>query len=206
MSTTSRAFVFHAKFAEFYYHKIFETTSWWWPKRLLGWMLSLWPLHNWRYKNLSMSHDQKVMMLPPVVEKSPVNFYHGVAFKPKFDNSSPSVTWDKEICDITTSWGRVPNGAHSVMFTYYPNLMFLASLWLEIHRFSNCSFCWLWAVQSWSSFWKVWASQNWPYLFSSTEIGQIIVILWCLGKTYHKEQSKKFKNLNRIWHKSFSVI
>ena len=28
-STTTRAFIFFAKFAEFYYHKIFETRSWW---------------------------------------------------------------------------------------------------------------------------------------------------------------------------------
>ena len=34
-STTTTAFVFLGKFAEFYYHKIFET--------------SLWPLYNWRY-------------------------------------------------------------------------------------------------------------------------------------------------------------
>ena len=32
-STTTRAFVFLAKFAEFYYHKIFEERG---PKRLLG--------------------------------------------------------------------------------------------------------------------------------------------------------------------------
>ena len=31
-------------------------------------------------------------------------------------------------------------------FTCYPNLMFLASPWLEIYKFSNWwSFCWLWA-------------------------------------------------------------
>ena len=36
-STTMRAFAFLAKFAEFYYHKIFETRSWWRPKRLRGW-------------------------------------------------------------------------------------------------------------------------------------------------------------------------
>ena len=41
--------------------------------------------------------------------------------------------------DITTIWG-VPNGTLSMMFTCCPNLMFLASPWLEIYRFSNWSF------------------------------------------------------------------
>ena len=36
-STTMRAFAFLAKFAEFYYHKIFETRSRWRPKPLRGW-------------------------------------------------------------------------------------------------------------------------------------------------------------------------
>ena len=60
--------------------------------------------------------------------------------------------------DITTIWG-VPNGTLSMMFTCCPNLMFLASLSLEIYRFSNWSFCWLWAVQSWHSFYQLWAHQ-----------------------------------------------
>ena len=49
--------------------------------------LSLWVdkhsscgLCNWRYKDLSMSRDQKVVMLLPPMEKCPINFYHGVAF------------------------------------------------------------------------------------------------------------------------------
>ena len=35
-STTMRAFVFLAKFAEFYYNKIFVIGSQWWPKHLGG--------------------------------------------------------------------------------------------------------------------------------------------------------------------------
>ena len=40
----------------------------------------LWPLYKWRYKDLSMSHYQKVMMLLPPMEKCPIHFYHGTAF------------------------------------------------------------------------------------------------------------------------------
>ena len=40
------------------------------------------------------------------------------------------------------------NGTLSMMFTCCPNLMFVASPWLKIYRFSNWLFCWLWAVQS----------------------------------------------------------
>ena len=39
--------------------------------------------------NLSMSLDQKVIMLLPLVEKFPVNVYHRVAFKPKFITVAP---------------------------------------------------------------------------------------------------------------------
>ena len=37
--------------------------------------------------------------------------------------------------DITTAWRGLPNGTLSMMFTCCPNLMLLASLWLEIYRF-----------------------------------------------------------------------
>ena len=49
--------------------------------------------------------------------------------------------------DITASWGGVPNVTLSMMFICCPNLMFLASPWLEIYIFSIWSFYWLWAVQ-----------------------------------------------------------
>ena len=37
-------------------------------------------LYNWRYKDLSMPHDQKVMVLLSPMEKGPINFYDRVAF------------------------------------------------------------------------------------------------------------------------------
>ena len=37
-------------------------------------------LFNWRYIDLSMSHDQKVMTLLTPIEKCPIVFYHRVAF------------------------------------------------------------------------------------------------------------------------------
>ena len=37
-------------------------------------------IYNWRYKDLSMSGDQKVMALLSPMEKCPINFYHGVSF------------------------------------------------------------------------------------------------------------------------------
>ena len=68
------------KIAEFYYHKIFEARSRWRPKHLRGRMWPLWPLYNWKYKDLSMSRDQKVMTLLPQMEKCPMVFYQGVVF------------------------------------------------------------------------------------------------------------------------------
>ena len=48
---------------EFYYRKIFKWRSRWRLRRLHGWNWSLWLLCNWRYKELSVSRDQKVMKL-----------------------------------------------------------------------------------------------------------------------------------------------
>ena len=64
--------------------------------------------------------------------------------------------------DISTSWGRVPNRTLWIRFTCLPNLMFLASLWLETgdiqmfklvifltlkidSHFTTFDFYWLWA-------------------------------------------------------------
>ena len=49
-----------------------------------------------------MSHDQKVIMLLPPMEKCAMDFYQRVVFTAKFDNSSPSVTGDKEICHMAS--------------------------------------------------------------------------------------------------------
>ena len=40
-------------------------------------------LYNWRYKDLSMSHDQKAMPMLSPMEKCPINFYHRDAFTAK---------------------------------------------------------------------------------------------------------------------------
>ena len=73
--------------------------------------------------------------------------------------------------------------------------------WLVIHRFSNCSFCWNWAVQNWKSFSWIWENQNLPYLFVFTAFGQVTVILLSSGKTLDSEKQyqpslfdKKFNN------------
>ena len=74
-----RAFLFLAKFAEFYCLKIFETKV---SDDLSIWVdeCSLCGLYNWKYKDLSMSRDQKVMKLLPPMEKCPMTFYQGVVF------------------------------------------------------------------------------------------------------------------------------
>ena len=123
------------------------------------------------------------------MEKYLINFYQGVVLLPKFDNSSPynfvKVTWLWGN-DVTNFWDRVPNGTLWMRFTSCPSLIFLASPWLEIYRFSNWLYCWLWADHS--------------YLISLSMM---------LG---HKKQSKPSpfdKNIqeqHRIWHKSFQMI
>ena len=90
------------------------------------------------------------------------------------------------------------------MLTCCPNSIFLA-LWLEIYRFPNWSFCWLWAVHSWCSCCQLWAFQNWSYLFSLADFGQVTVILVSLGKRPQKTNpnSQFDKNLRTkpsSWH------
>ena len=51
-----------------------------------------------------MLHDQKAVVLLSPMDKCPINFYHRAASLPKFDNNSPSVTRDKEICHMILSW------------------------------------------------------------------------------------------------------
>ena len=107
---------------------------------------------------------------------------------------------------ITTTWG-VPNGTLSMMFTCCPNLMFLASPWLEIYSFQTGHFADFERFKVDIHFAKYWASQNWPYLFSFIDFGQVVVILLNLSKTCHKKQSNKnSRTTHRIWHKLFSMI
>ena len=87
-STATRASVFFAKSAESFYHKIFDHE--------IDGELSIWVdkcsscgLYNWRYEDLSMSHDQKVMALLFPMEKGLISFYHRVAFIAQFDDSCP---------------------------------------------------------------------------------------------------------------------
>ena len=94
-----------------------------------------------------MSCDQKVVMLLSQRRRALSASITELLLLSRFDNISPSVTREKEIChmiwanDILISGGRVPNGTLSMMFTYRPNLLLLASLWLEIYKCSNWSFC-----------------------------------------------------------------
>ena len=90
-STATRASTFLAKSAGSFYNKILEHE--------VDGELSLCVdkcsscgLYNWRYKDLSMSHDQKAMALLFPMEKCLISFYHQVAFIAQFDDSSPSVT------------------------------------------------------------------------------------------------------------------
>ena len=79
-----------------------------------------------------MSRDQKVMtLLPPMEWRSALSTSITELFLLlKFDNSSSARwLWANE---STTAWSGVPNGTLS-MFIWCPNLMFLASLWLEIY-------------------------------------------------------------------------
>ena len=76
-----------------------------------------------------MSCVQKVMTLLLPMKKCPVAIYQRVVFTAQFDNSSPSVTRDKENCqviwlwgnDVTTSETEYSIGTFWMRFTCCPN-------------------------------------------------------------------------------------
>ena len=134
---------------------------------------------------------------------------------PKFDNSSSFVTRD-----LSGDYELMTSLLPEVEYPMEPfqwclsglNLMFLASPWLEIFRFSNWLFCWLWAVQSWYLFCLLWASQNWPYLVLYTTLDRSLLFYWVRVRHTTKKQSKpslldkNSRTMHKIWHKSFSMI
>ena len=114
---------------------------------------------------------------------------------------------------ITTSLGRWLTWTLWMKFTWCPNLMFLLSPWLEIYKFSNWLFCWLWVVQSWWSFCLLWANQNWPYSFILVPLGRSQLFYWVWAKHWEAKNNPNFLcltkssgTMHKVWHKSFSMI
>ena len=114
--------------------------SWWWL-----WTEALRPFYNWRYKDLPMPRDQKVMTLLAPMEKCPMDFYQEVVFAAQIWSQWPlwleikrffkvTRTWGN---DISTFWDGVPNRTLWMRFTSCPDLIFLASPCLNIYRFPN---------------------------------------------------------------------
>ena len=66
--------------------------------------LALWPFYNWRYKDLSMSHYHKVMMLLPALEMCPMDYYQKLFLLPNLITVAPE-TRDKEICQSHVNTG-----------------------------------------------------------------------------------------------------
>ena len=131
------------------------------------------------------------MTLLPSMEKCPINFFTELILLLKFDNSSSSITWDKEIWQvIMRQWHHYHlrqstqrNSFNDVYLVY----KFDVSSFLVT---GDISFCWLWALQCW-------------YLFLLT-LGNLKLALFCpyywlctdhiiwlsLGKTCHKKRFK----------------
>ena len=113
--------------------------------------------------------------------------------------------------DITTAWGGVPNGTLSMMFTCCPNLIFLASPWLELYRFSNWSFCYFEEFKV-DVYYANFGQVKTDYSLIFTNFGQVTLILLSLGKTCREKQckpsqfDKNSRTTPRIWQKLFSVI
>ena len=140
-SPTLTAFVFLAKFAEFFNYKnlkqeVHDDLSVCADERSPCGLSII----------LSMSRDQKVMKLLTQWRKT-YELLSRSFYCPNL--ISPSATRDQEICPshLLIRWWL--NWILWMRFTWCPNLMFLAFPWLERYRFSNWPFCCPWAIQSW---------------------------------------------------------
>ena len=122
---------------------------------------------------------------------------------PNFDNSSPSLTRDKETCQVmwwwgngvTTSWCEVPSGTYWMKFTCSPNLLFLVFSWRYI-GFQTGHFADSEQFKIDSNF-LLWASQNGSYLFIFTYLEQF----GYFSDFGHKVRLKK-NNANPLWQKT----
>ena len=104
--------------------------------------------YNWRHKDLSIWCDQRVMKLLSLMEKVLWTSSKEMFLLSKFDNSSPSVPRDKEICP-----------SHMIMRWWCHYLLRESTQWtllnevyqlsISVSSFSMTGrFCWLWAVQN----------------------------------------------------------
>ena len=106
---------------------------------------------------------------------------------------------------ITTAWRGVRNGTLSRMFTCCPNLMFLASLWLEIHRFSNWSFCYFVQFKVDIHFANIGQVRIDPICFLLLTLDRLqLKMLQVAGR--EKQSNENSTTMHRIWHKLFLVI
>ena len=107
--------------------------------------------------------------------------------------------------DITSSWDRVPSGTLPMMFTYYPNLMFLASLTRDIWTFKLVLFLTL-------------SSSKLIFILltlSNSKLTLFLLFYWLwkghrystkLGQDAMKNEPKNSRTTHKIWHKLFLVI
>ena len=134
-STTTTAFLFLEKFAEFYYHKIFEAKSRWRLNHLHVWSspCDFFITGDKKFINVMWSKGNDVTIPNREV------LHQGVVFTAQI----------KRLVKFTWLSGNDPlwNPINDVYLC--PNLTFLLSPWLQIRRFSNWSFCWIWTVRNW---------------------------------------------------------
>ena len=142
------------------------------------------------------------------MEKCHIDIYTELLLLPKYDNSGPSVTWDKEICHMIMSWCHhycLKRSTHSRMFTCCPNLMILASLWLEIHRFSNWSFCYFEQLKVDIHFANIWQARIDPICFLLLTLDRLqLKMLQVAGR--EKQSNENSITMHKIWHKLFLMI
>ena len=122
---------------------------------------------------------------------------------PKFDNSSSSVTRDKEICQsygIMEVMRQSKNGTLWIRFTCYPNLMFLASPGLKIFKLV------ILLTLSSSKLILILLTLGKSKLTLTDcllSLGRSEIFYWLWARC---QAAKKSRTRHRIWHKSFSMI
>ena len=122
---------------------------------------------------------------------------------PKFDNSSSSVTRDKEICQsygIMEVMRQSKNGTLWIRFTCCPNLVSSFS-WAKNFQTGNFADFEQFKIDThFANFRQVQIDSNWLSLLS---LGRSQIFYWLWARC---QAAKKSRTRHRIWHKSFSMI
>ena len=150
------------------------------------------------------------------MEKCLISFYHRVAFIAQFDDSSPSVTWDKEICHMIMSYCHHYHLRRSTQWNPFNDVCLLSrfdvssfslteDIYLRTGYFTTLSSSKLIFILLTLGMSELTLFISFYWLWTS----QLLYSVWVSYVAKNNPNSPLDKNPKircRIWHKLFSMI